>query len=441
MGFNWKRVKRKYRRKKPVQKFLKRTARRIGLGNVLDPFLDEIRFSGYNKRTRSGRSYGSNEPDPKRMKITDYYVSRKKRARPNDVSRAKRARRNVSNAPLAIMDAADGGSQSFRKMPYGRKRSFVPTRFRRSKRRKLRRRHRSVSRKAIAKTVGTVLRKRGIGGQPRNRYSKMNFQQVTWNVNERGFNATSMLDWDGDLKGAILPNTQVAFFDDDAAAAGAKLALGDPGLDELTNKVPAKLHIIGCSRKLTYRNNCLNDVVCRFYIVAAKQDLDSNQTITNVWTSDLGSDVVARTNVTDANLDNTFTAGPLQSPDFKKKFKVISKGKRLLKPGGEMTLKMSVKNRELDLMQLHKRADDLSGDLNYIKGVTLCVYTVWQGTLGHDSTTTTNVGLLSGTVDIMDVINYTWKYNIGASAQYGVHYLDSSAISTGVQAGWNAELE
>ena len=93
-------------------------------------------------------------------------------------------------------------------------------------------------------------------------------------------------------------------------------------------------------------------------------------------------------------------------------------------------------------MSLQNRSSELTGTLNYIKGVTKALYCMFNGTLGHDSVSTSNVGLANGLVDVKSVEQFKWSVDYTNSWRYRSMFTTLDTIPNSFQqSGWNAEIE
>jgi hypothetical protein len=288
----------------------------------------------------------------------------------------------------------------------------------------------------LYKTVANIVKKIGINNYPKQRFHRTNYAQVIVPDVDRKSHTITLMDWDGDIKATVYPNTK--FYDFNSGnATGQKLIQRDAEIDNITdfaNFGNVKINLDQAWRKITYRNNGLHDVKAYSYIIVPKMDL--SESIENCWASDLGSDVTHRqtTSIVEADIIKTVGLFPEMSVDFHKKFKILAKRVIYCKPGETFSAFLRVSRKTLDVAQLALRSAEITGDLNFVKGLTKAHYCIFEPTIGHSAAAPTSVGRVGTTMDIESVLDFTIRFNPFAASTLYAFYDNPASFADGQQA-------
>jgi hypothetical protein len=291
--------------------------------------------------------------------------------------------------------------------------------------------------------VAKVMRKLEKQKEPTHVYNKVFNAQVSWDAGSRASYTSSMFDYDGDIKAEMLPNIVnvpdgQSFVDPSLEQVGRKVAVG-------AVRQRYFLEIMNAWKHFTFRNNNTHDMTATAYILEPKMDLDNTQTVEDVWTTDLSSEISVGSNVAAADVLQMLNMHPLMSSDFHRKYRVCNKQRIHLNPGEELKLTMKCGYKKLDLAALYERNEELSGTLNHVLGLTKILYILWQGTLVHGTDAgvpNTTVGFGPGLVDI--AIHNVWKMRFVQSSHYKnlrMYDATSASVANEEQAGANEDME
>lgn len=175
---------------------------------------------------------------------------------------------------------------------------------------------------------------------------------------------------------------------------------------DFTSGIFSKEVLLNIYASILLRNNYHVPCVCDVYLCGVKND----------------TDVAPSTYVTDGLTDiglsspSTNIVGyPTMSDSFMDNYKIVKHSKIKLKAGEEAHLSHNTGKFTYNpqLVDIH--------NLSYQKEYKSFVYLVRvQGVVGHDNTTSTQIGVLAAGVDMLLKLNATVEYNAGADITYTI---------------------
>lgn len=188
-----------------------------------------------------------------------------------------------------------------------------------------------------------------------------------------------------------------------------------------------KIKFLNMMFKLQIRNNGQMPVKLNAWWVKPKKDTNTNptQSLTKI---DVDGD------------DNTFSITdprymPYDAPGFRNEWKVYKSGKYILNAGDEVELIVQRKNpRWYDPREFTANANE------YVKGMYLGLFMRTEGVPAHDDTTTSNVGLSDGTLDIVKRTHFKFSTMKGVKMHRVLEGTgDFDTLTTAVVAGPDVE--